>query len=161
MSYGAGGVWIVDETNVAVDTQHQNVAMDDCTSGVVDHVVVDRSNHVQCNDGTVFTEITTRSSSSSSSLPPPPIVVLHPTHRMLPNDSLAAYIVQWAQVSRLYGSNNFYSAGIHQWQSPYHTSTSTTATLPPHKSRMRKNGRSHCFGNAVSPSFFVVFRRLY
>ena len=37
---------------------------------------------------------------------------------------------QQQQPSAIYGSNNFYGAGIHQWQSPYPTST-TSAPFPP------------------------------
>jgi len=85
MSNGAGGIWIVDETNVhdfvlTEDAQHQDDA-DDMNEGVNN---VNGNNHGHCNK-TIATN--SRSSSGSSSISssttssPTSTILLHPTHR--------------------------------------------------------------------------------
>ena len=83
MSNGAGGIWIVDETNVhdfvlTEDAQHQDDE-DDMNEGVNN---VNGNNHGHCNK-TIATTTSSSSSSSSSSttISPKSTMLLHPTHR--------------------------------------------------------------------------------
>ncbi|KAL7435375.1 hypothetical protein ACHAXH_003225, partial [Discostella pseudostelligera] len=81
MSNGAGGIWIVDESNVhdfflVEESKHQD-DVDDINEGVNN---VNGNNHGHCNK-TIATTTTSSSSSSSTTISPKTAILLHPTHR--------------------------------------------------------------------------------